>query len=241
MNVHVDIPPAITPQSAAAHGLGATAVGYTHAAGGAPPRQILSGIELDLVPGTFNVVTGPSGSGKTTLLCVLAGLLAPTQGTVTFAGQDLYARDEAALLRVRAERFGFIFQDFRLIPEMSVLENATLLQRFAGIRREEAEQRANALFEVLGIAHVAHSRIAALSGGERQRVAIARALMNHPQVIFADEPTAALDWRTGRAVVDMLKERTRSEGMIAFVVTHDHRVVEHADREIRLRDGQLEE
>ena len=241
MNIHVAVPLPITPQATAAHGLSAAAVGYVHAAGGAPPRQILGGIDLDLVPGTFNVVTGPSGSGKTTLLCVLAGLLAPSQGRVTFAGEDLYARDEAALLRVRAERFGFIFQDFRLIPELSVLENATLLQRFAGTGRAEAEQRAATLFELLGITHVAHSRIAALSGGERQRVAIARALMNHPQVIFADEPTAALDWTTGRAVVDMLKERTRTEGMIAFVVTHDHRVVAHADREIRLRDGQLEE
>src|SRR5919109_4751237 len=200
--------------------------------------NVLDGVTLEVEPGEFLVVMGPSGSGKSTLLNLIAGPPRPTAGSVTVAGIDLGGLDESGLARLRRERIGFIFQFFHLLPNLSVWDNVMLPARLTS-RRHTAEERGSVLLDQLQIGDLAGQFPDSLSGGERQRVAIARALINRPTVLLADEPTGALDSRTGAYVLDLLAQLNR-EGQTILLVTHDARLANrHGRRVVRLRDGQV--
>jgi putative ABC transport system ATP-binding protein len=195
----------------------------------------LRGVSLALQAGEVVAVTGPSGSGKSTLLALLAGLDEPDGGMVRIGGERLSRRPEAERARVRARRVGVLYQSANLVGHLSVDANVALAQRLAG--REDAAERA-AVLERCGIAARAGARPAQLSGGELARAGLAVALANRPDVLLADEPTGELDGATAQRVLDLLRERA-GDGAAVLVVTHSPAVAAAADREIRLRDGQL--
>ena len=190
--------------------------------------------------GEFVALLGPSGSGKTTLISMIGGLLSPTGGTITLAGTDVGSLSKKELTRFRAERVGFVFQSANLVPFLTARENllyvSTLQKR---IGRKEAHARADQLLEELGLAQRAKNVPEQLSGGERQRVAIGRALMNDPDLILVDEPTAALDTKLGRQVVELLAREIKQRGKTGIMVTHDLRMVQYTDRVFEILDGHL--
>jgi len=199
----------------------------------------LSDVSLSIPSGQFAAIMGPSGSGKSTLLNLIAGLDRPTSGTVTVDGVSLGGLSEAALARYRRQRLGVVFQFFHLLNQLSVLDNILLPAQLAGMKTATARARARDLLDQLGIAEKAGEYPARLSGGERQRVAIARALVNRPAVLLADEPTGALDSRTGEQVLDLLVEVNRG-GQTIVMVTHDAKLAAaYAARVVSLRDGRI--
>lgn len=197
----------------------------------------LAGVSLRVGKGEVVALLGPSGSGKSTLLHCLAGLVPADEGSVWFAGDRVDDQPDAWRSRLRRERFGFVFQFGSLVPELTALENVSLPLRLLGQRRRGAERRAGEWLERLGVSAVAGKRPGEMSGGQGQRVAVARALITGPDVVFADEPTGALDSANGEMVVAQLLRSARSEGAAVVIVTHDTRVAEHADRQVSLRDG----
>ncbi|MGW5265994.1 ABC transporter ATP-binding protein [Microbispora sp. NPDC004025] len=202
----------------------------------------LDGVTLGFGRGTFTAVMGPSGSGKSTLLHCAAGLDRPAAGTVLIDGTDLGSLDERALTLLRRDRVGFVFQEYNLVDALTAEENVALPLRLAGRRPAPASVRA-ALGEV-GLAHRAGHRPAELSGGERQRVAIARTLIarsqgTEPVVLFADEPTGALDSAASRAVMELLRGLVDTRGQTVVMVTHDPAAAAYADRVVLLADGRL--
>lgn len=190
--------------------------------------------------GEFVALLGPSGSGKTTLISMIGGLLSPTHGTITVAGTDVGSLNSRELTRFRAERVGFVFQSANLVPFLTARENllyvSTLQKK---VTRKEAQARADQLLSELGLADRAKNLPEQLSGGERQRVAIGRALMNDPDLILVDEPTAALDTKLGRQVVELLAREIKQRGKTGIMVTHDLRMVEYTDRVFEILDGHL--
>jgi putative ABC transport system ATP-binding protein len=199
----------------------------------------LSDVSLSIPSGQFAAIMGPSGSGKSTLLNLIAGLDRPTSGTVTVDGVSLGGLSEAALARYRRQRLGVVFQFFHLLNQLSVLDNILLPAQLAGMKTATARARARDLLDQLGIVEKAGEYPARLSGGERQRVAIARALVNRPAVLLADEPTGALDSRTGEQVLDLLVEVNRG-GQTIVMVTHDAKLAAaYAARVVSLRDGRI--
>jgi len=197
----------------------------------------LAGISLELAPGTFTAIMGPSGSGKSTFLHVAAGLDRPTSGTVALGDTDLTGLSERRLTILRRERIGFIFQAFNLMPSLTVTQNIALPLRLGGRRPRRAEVRAVAAR--VGLDQRLRHRPSELSGGQQQRVAIARALVTRPEVVFADEPTGALDTRTGRGVLALLREVVDADGHTVVMVTHDPVAAAHADRVVLLADGRI--
>jgi putative ABC transport system ATP-binding protein len=182
-------------------------------------------------------MVGPSGSGKSTLLSMLSGLLRPDQGHVFALDTDLWTLDETAIDRFRLDHCGFIFQGFNLFSSLTALENVILPLQYLGITDDDAKKQAtNALTEV-GMGERSHLRPLELSGGEKQRVAIARALVKSPKLMFADEPTSALDGSNGQTVIDLLKRTAHEHGATVLAVTHDPRLLPHADRVLQLEDG----
>jgi len=179
-----------------------------------------------------------SGSGKTTLLSLLSGLERPTSGKVAVAGVDLRGLNEAGLTSLRREKVGFVFQDFHLIGHLTALENVSVPFELAGMPRKKAQQRARELLERVGLGDRTHHFPYQLSGGQKQRVAIARALVNHPAVVFADEPTGNLDRASANSVLRLFVELNR-DGQTFVVVTHDPAVAEYGDRVIRLEGGRV--
>lgn len=204
----------------------------------APPA--LAGVDLAIAPGSSVAVMGPSGSGKTTLLHLLAGVVAPTSGTVSWRGQDLARLGDAARSRLRRSDFGFVFQSGQLLPELPAIENVALPLMLAGTARRQAEVRARDWFAPLGLQGLERRRPGELSGGQAQRVAIARALVGSPGVVFADEPTGALDQTTGQEVMHLLTTACAAQGAALVVVTHDPDVAGWCRRVVRLRDGRVE-
>ncbi|HEY7355231.1 MAG TPA: ABC transporter ATP-binding protein [Ktedonobacterales bacterium] len=205
--------------------------------GGAQPG--LADVTLRIPSGQFAAIMGPSGSGKSTLLNLIAGLDKPTSGTITVDGVEVGGLGEAALARYRRERLGFVFQFFHLLNQLTVLDNILLPAQLAGMKPSAARARARDLLDQLGIAAKAGAYPARLSGGERQRVAIARALVNRPAVLLADEPTGALDSRTGEQVMEVLAE-VHGGGQTVVLVTHDARLAAtYAARVVSLRDGHI--
>jgi len=197
----------------------------------------LQGASLDLAAGEIVAVMGPSGSGKSTLLHCLAGIVRPDAGRVAYRGHDLARLSDRARSTLRRSDFGFVFQFGQLVPELSCLENVALPLRLAGLRRGAAEERARGWLERLEVADVAGQRQGDVSGGQAQRVAVARALVTDPRVVFADEPTGALDSLNGERVLLLLTDAARAAGVAIVLVTHEPRVAAYADREVVVRDG----
>lgn len=201
--------------------------------------RTLDGVDVRVPRGQFIGIMGPSGSGKSTLLYLLGGLDRPTQGEIIVGGYRLDGLQGDALARYRREMIGFIFQAFHLVPTMTALENVALPGIFAGIAREDRERRARQLLVALKMGDRLRHRPSQLSGGQQQRVAIARALFNNPPIIMADEPTGALDSKTGQAVMQMLRRLCTAQGKTIVVVTHDPGVARYAERILQLRDGRV--
>jgi putative ABC transport system ATP-binding protein len=200
-------------------------------------RPALDRVTLAVAAGEVAAVMGPSGSGKSTLLNLVAGLDRPTSGSVRVDGVELTRIGEAELARYRRTKVGLVFQFFNLLNNLTVLDNVAVPAELAGLGRREARLRALALLEDLGLRGQARSFPARLSGGQRQRVAVARALVNRPPLLLADEPTGALDRRSGEQVMDLLTELNRS-GQTILLVTHDARLAERcASRVVTLVDG----
>ena len=198
---------------------------------------VLSGVTLGFPAGSFTAVMGPSGSGKSTLLQCAAGLDRPSSGTVTLAGTELSRLSESALTRLRRDRIGFVFQAFNLLPSLTAAQNVGLPLRLAG-RKPDPRAIKMALGSV-GLADRAEHRPSELSGGQQQRVALARALVTEPQVLFADEPTGALDTTTSREVLTMLRRLSGERGQTIIMVTHDPIAAAYADRVVFLADGRV--
>jgi putative ABC transport system ATP-binding protein len=199
--------------------------------------RALAGASLQVFPGEVLALTGPSGSGKSTLLHCLSGILSPDSGRVTFEGRDLSALGDRERSALRRGAFGFVFQFGQLVPELTCLENVALPLRLAGVRRARAERQATGLLDQLEVADVAGKRPGQTSGGQGQRVAVARALITAPRVIFADEPTGALDSRNGAQVMRLLVGAARERGSAVVLVTHEAPIASCADREVAFRDG----
>lgn len=196
-------------------------------------------LSLELEPGKFYILMGPSGSGKTTLLMLMGCLLRPTSGSVHVFNKEVSALDEAELPRVRRERIGFIFQGFNLFPALTALENVEATLNLKRIRGAAATEEARRLLEKVGLGHRLDHLPEDLSGGEKQRVAVARALAGDPPIIFADEPTGQLDSKSGRMIVELLKELSICEGRLVFMVSHDNRILDIADGIFTMEDGRL--
>lgn len=204
---------------------------------GANRFDALKGVSLDIREGESIAIIGKSGSGKSTLMHVLALLDQPTDGTIELAGKDTRSLSGAALNRTRNKTFGFVFQQFFLTPNASVLENVMLPLKIAGVGRAERKRRALAALEQLELADKAKNKAVNLSGGQKQRSVIARALVNTPRVIFADEPTGNLDTATGAVVEDILFDLNREHGITLIIVTHDEELAARCDRQVHIRDG----
>jgi putative ABC transport system ATP-binding protein len=197
----------------------------------------LAGVSVELERGSFTAIMGPSGSGKSTFLNVAAGLDRPTSGTVALGDTELAQLSERRLTIVRRQRIGFVFQAYNLLPSLTVAQNIGLPLRLDGRRLRRSGIREVAVR--VGLENRLRHRPSQLSGGQQQRVAIARALVTRPEVVFADEPTGALDRRTGRDVLALLREVVDADGHTVVMVTHDPVAAAHADRVILLADGQL--
>lgn len=202
---------------------------------------ILRGIDWEVPPGTVQLLMGPSGSGKTTFLTILAGLLTPDRGRVELLGRDITTLRPNQLVQFRRRHIGFIFQHFNLFPALTAVENIEVVLGIKDIRGAEARRQARTLLEQVGLGSQANQRPQDLSGGQKQRVAIARALAGSPELIMADEPTAALDSQSGRTVTELLLHLARDRGCTVLIVTHDPRIIDIADRVTHLEDGALKE
>ncbi len=201
--------------------------------------QALRGVDVDIPEGQFVCIMGPSGSGKSTLLYMLGGLDRPTAGEILIGGQRIDSMDGEDLARFRRDRIGFVFQAFHLVPTMTALENVGLPGVFSAMPRDLRDRRAMRLLNMLGMLDRMDHRPSQLSGGQQQRVAIARALFNNPPIIMADEPTGALDSKTGQIVMQMLRWLATKRGKTVLVVTHDPGVASYADRMLNLKDGHI--
>jgi putative ABC transport system ATP-binding protein len=196
----------------------------------------LRGIDLAVEKGEFVALIGPSGSGKSTLMAILGCLDLPTEGTYTLDGRQVQGLTGGELARIRNEKVGFVFQSYNLLPRASIVRNVELPMLYAGVGRKERRERALALLEKVGIADKADKLPATLSGGQKQRVAVARALANEPALLLADEPTGALDSKTGAEVLDLFRE-LHQQGHTLLLVTHDPSIAALAERRVEIRDG----
>jgi putative ABC transport system ATP-binding protein len=206
---------------------------------GATELRAVEKLDLEVRAGELTLLMGPSGSGKTTLLSILGCILRASEGKLEVLGEDVSALPENELPRVRREAIGFVFQGFNLFPTLTAAENVALALDVRGLPGRAAKKRAEELLAEVGLAEKAQSFPADLSGGQKQRVAIARALAGDPPILLADEPTAALDWTSGRTVTELLLRLARVEGRAVVVVTHDPRVLSFGDRILHLEDGRI--
>jgi putative ABC transport system ATP-binding protein len=203
--------------------------------------EALRGVSLTIERGDYAAVVGPSGSGKSTLMHLLGGLDRPTTGILRVGGRDIASMSEDELASLRNRTIGFVFQAFQLLARTSALDNVGMPLVYRGARRAERRRRAAEALERVGMGHRLEHRPNELSGGEQQRVAIARALVGEPQVLLADEPTGNLDTRTGDEVMVLLERLNAEQGVAVVLVTHDLEVAARARRQVRVRDGLLED
>jgi len=201
--------------------------------------RVLHGIDADIHPGEMTYVVGESGSGKTTLISIMCGILWPTEGDVRVFGTDIYALSDDELVNFRLQNIGFIFQQYNLIPSIDAASNAAVPLIAQGMERNRARSKAIELLDALNIADQADKLPNQLSGGQQQRVAIARALVHEPRLVVCDEPTAALDAKSGRRVMDLLREVAVAKDRACIIVTHDNRIFDLADRILVLEDGRI--
>ena len=202
--------------------------------------QVLKGIDLTVEAGEFLAVLGPSGSGKSTLMNIIGCLDVPTRGHYTLSGIEIANQDEQTLAHIRNKQIGFIFQSFFLMQKQTALENVKMPLIYAGVSEKEQNERAYAMLEKVGLADKALYYPNQMSGGQQQRVAIARAMCNNPTILLADEPTGALDQKTGRQVMDLF-HALNEEGRTIIMITHDKHIAEHAKRIVRILDGNIGE
>lgn len=206
---------------------------------GSQQVRVLKGINLDVQAGDIQLLMGPSGSGKTTLLSILGGILKPTSGQVSLLGNELTRLSASKLAQFRLDNIGFIFQGFNLFDALTAAENVEVALKMKGMRSRIARLEAHNLLEQVGLGDRIHNLPRDLSGGQKQRVAIARALAGDPQIIMADEPTAALDSHSGQMVIELLRQLAKEGGRTVLMVTHDPRVQKVADCVTYLEDGEL--
>jgi putative ABC transport system ATP-binding protein len=206
---------------------------------GSEPLTILHPLTARIADGQFVAIVGPSGSGKSTLLGLIAGLDAPTSGSVMIDSVDITRLDEDALAKLRGEKIGFVFQFFHLIPSLTAYENVAVPMEIAGT--PDVARRAKTLLQEVGLTGRAHHYPSQLSGGEQQRVALARALANSPTIVLADEPTGNLDSANGRLIMDLLRGAHDARGTTLVLVTHDAELAAMADTRLILRDGRVVE
>ncbi|MBC7271664.1 MAG: ABC transporter ATP-binding protein [Streptomyces sp.] len=201
------------------------------------PTTALDGADFSIHPGEVVAVMGPSGSGKSTLLHCLAGIVTPDSGSIVYAGQEMATMGDTRRSALRRSEFGFVFQFGQLVPELTCVENVALPLRLNGRPRKDAERAALTWMERLEVDDLRGKRPGEVSGGQGQRVAVARALVTDPKVLFADEPTGALDSLNGERVMELLTDAARSTNAAVVLVTHEARVAAYSDREIVVRDG----
>ncbi|AZK96279.1 MULTISPECIES: ABC transporter ATP-binding protein [Streptomyces] len=201
------------------------------------PTPALDGAHFSVHAGEVVAVMGPSGSGKSTLLHCLAGIVPPDSGSIRYQGRELASLSDKERSKLRRTAFGFVFQFGQLVPELTCTENVALPLRLAGTGRKEAETAARQWMERLEVDDIGHKRPGQISGGQGQRVAVARSLVTSPRVLFADEPTGALDSLNGERVMELFTEAARSTGAAVVLVTHEARVAAYSDREVVVRDG----
>ena len=200
----------------------------------------LDNVDLDIARGEFVAIMGPSGSGKSTLMNLIGCLDTPTSGSYHCDGVDVASLDAEERARLRLDKIGFVFQGFNLLPRMSALENVAMPMGYANVHRHERLQRAQAALASVGLQDRGHHRPSELSGGQQQRVAIARALINRPPILLADEPTGALDSKTGEEILALFKQ-LRDDDHTVVLITHDPDVARYCDRIFLMRDGELHE
>ena len=201
--------------------------------------RALDDISFQVKAGEFVAIVGPSGSGKSTFLSIAGALLSPSKGSLFLNNEDITSFSPKKLTRVRLEKIGFVFQSSNLVPYLMVRDQLLLISELIGQRDKKAVKKADELLSHLGLSHRANHLPEELSGGERQRVAIARSLMNNPEIILADEPTASLDSKRGREVVEMLATEVKLRNKAAIMVTHDERMLDLCDRVVNITDGKI--
>src|SRR5215217_5944377 len=210
----------------------------TYTAGGVTVRA-LKGVDVSIARGEIVAVMGPSGCGKTTLLNCLSGLDEFDSGEVIVGGESISGMSDRRRTRFRAQKMGFIFQTYNLIPVLSGVENVELPLLVAGARPKEAREKALSALDMVGIPEQANKRPSEMSGGQQQRVTVARSLVNHPSIVWADEPTGALDSETSTEIVDLLVKLNRERDQTFVLVTHDASVARRAHRTVKMRDGRV--
>ena len=201
--------------------------------------QILNGIDLDVTEGEFLAIVGQSGSGKSTLMNMIGALDRPTEGTYYLNGMDISTLDDTELSRIRNKEIGFVFQTFNLISRTNALKNVEMPMMYAGIPRKERIRRAEELLKIVEMEDRADHQPNELSGGQKQRVAIARAMANKPSILLADEPTGALDSKTGRMIMDLFHKLHREEGTTIVLITHSPELASECDRIVTISDGSI--
>jgi len=204
---------------------------------GTEDLTILSDVSLDIAEGQFVALTGASGSGKSTLLGLIAGLDAPTSGTITLDGDEITSMSEDGLAEIRSSKIGFIFQSFHLIPSLTAFENVLIPMEIRGVRG--AKERARQLLRDVDLTDRGHHYPSELSGGEQQRVAIARAFANEPKFLLADEPTGNLDSKNGQHIFELMTDLHKQRAVTLVLVTHDQALASEAQRRIILKDGRV--
>ena len=200
----------------------------------------VSNFTLDINPGDFAVLCGPSGSGKTTVLNMIGALDEPTSGTVSLEGQALCELNRSEISAIRRDRIGFVFQSYNLIPVLTAYENAEFVLALQGVKESKRRELVMGVLKEVGLEGLENRRPDEMSGGQQQRVAIARAIVTRPAIVLADEPTANVDSATAEALLDLMQELNKNDGVTFLFSTHDQRVIDRAQRVIHLRDGQLE-
>ena len=213
-------------------------LGKVYSAGTEAEVVALKGVDLRIMPGEFVAIMGPSGSGKSTLMNLIGCLDTPTSGRYECDGVDVSTLDAEELAALRRDKIGFVFQGFHLLPRMDATDNVAMPLGYAGVPHAERRERALASLASVGLGERAGHRPNELSGGQQQRVAIARALVNHPPILLADEPTGALDSKTGEEILALFKQ-LRDDGHTVILITHDAQVAAHADRTYEMHDGEL--
>jgi len=201
--------------------------------------RVFSGLSFELEAGDIVAIMGVSGVGKTTLLNLLGALDKPTEGTVYLDGEDVFAKDERDLARIRNRKIGFVFQFYHLLPEFTTLENISIPLMIKGFPKDEAFRRSTDILKEVFLEEKAHLRPAQLSGGEQQRIAIGRALVNEPRLLLADEPTGNLDWKTGEHILHLLLDLHQKKGLSSILVTHNEKVAQFCRKLFVLERGEL--